>query len=147
MKTIVLPVSRNYPKYHPKAGHETDFIDSILKRIKKGTIRGNYIRWLEIAYKLDEGTHILSLRYWSDKPYRSKQIEFARVSKIDIEEIFITNSVNGFEITLNETYLYYPEKLALAHKEGFVQLEDFENWFQQVTFSGALIEFLELEKV
>lgn len=41
MKTIVLTVSRHFPKYHPLAGKETHFVESILELIKKTTIRGN----------------------------------------------------------------------------------------------------------
>jgi hypothetical protein len=146
MKTIVLTFSRNYPKYHPKAGQETDFINSILKRIKKGTIRGNYERWLEIAAKLEAKTHILSLRYWSDKAYRSKQVEFARVTKIELHTITIINK-RLFHVLKNNILLHHLKVKELANDEGFIDEKDFENWFPQEEFNGVLIEFLEIENV
>jgi hypothetical protein len=144
MKTIVLTLSRNFPKTHPSAGKKTHFVESILNGNKKTTIRGNYERWQETADKLAEGTHILSLRYWSDKPYRSKQIEFAKCSKINLKEVFITNGVNGFQMSIEDEYTYYSDQLSISKKEGFEKLEDFTNWFQQGVFSGVLVEFLEI---
>ncbi|MDN3621327.1 hypothetical protein QWY81_17805 [Polaribacter undariae] len=147
MKTIVLSFSRQFPKYHPKAGKETKFVENILEDIKLTTIRGNYNRWLDIADKLDAGTHFLSLRYWSNKPYRSKQVEFEKVFKIDLKEVFITNGINGFQITINDEYLYYNDQVALAKKEGFEELEDFKNYFKEESFSGVMIEFLKVTSV
>jgi hypothetical protein len=147
MKTIVITFSKHFPKHHPKAGNDIHFVESILNGQKKTTIRSNYKRWEKIADQLEEGTHILSLRYWTDKPYRSKQIAFARCAKINIETVFITNNTNGFEMTLKDEYLYYSEQLAVAKKEGFNNLEDFRNWFQEDEFSGIMIEFLEIDEV
>lgn len=147
MKTYVLIVSRNFPKTHPAAGEETHFVESILNGIKTTTIRGNYDYWSNILDQVNAGKAILSIRYWIGKPYKSKQVEFSKCTKLVAKEVFITNGINGFQITVDDKYLYYPEKLALAQKEGFVQLENFEAWFPQNVFSGIMLGFLEIEKV
>tara|TARA_R110002111_G_scaffold5920_3_gene27401 strand:- start:1242 stop:1685 length:444 start_codon:yes stop_codon:yes gene_type:complete len=147
MKTIVLTFSRQFPKYHPSAGKDTNFVESILSGKKQTTIRGNYERWSDIADKLDANTHILSLRYWNDKPYRSKQTEFARLSKVDLKEVFITNTFSRFEISVDDCYLYHESKLKIAQNEGFDELKDFTAWFTDEEFTGAMIAFLNIEKV
>jgi hypothetical protein len=110
MKTHVLIVSRTFPKTHPAAGEETHFVESIKNKIKTTTIRGNYEYWSNIVNSVNAGKAILSIRYWSDKPYRSKQVEFVRWTKLDAKEVFITNGVNGFQMTVDDEYLYYNDQ-------------------------------------
>jgi hypothetical protein len=110
MKTHVLIVSRTFPKTHPAAGEETHFVESIKNKIKTTTIRGNYEYWSNIVNSVNAGKAILSIRYWSDKPYRSKQVEFVRCTKLDAKEVFITNGVNGFQMTVDDEYLYYNDQ-------------------------------------
>lgn len=144
MKTIVLTVSRNFPKHHPKAGEQTKFVEHILTRTKRTTIRGNYDRWADIEKKLNAGTHVLSVRFWRDKPYKSKQVTFLTVTKIKVSSCFISN-MNSFKMSINDIYQPQEKLLEISKNEGFSAVEDFTNWFQDETFNGAMIEFLEGE--
>jgi hypothetical protein len=146
MKIIVLTVSRHFPKVHPEAGNETNFVESILNRTKETTIRKNYARWRTIKGKVNAGTHLISLRYWTDKPYRSKQVEFAICTKISIDRVFITNDHNGLEMSVNGNYQDDSKIFELVKKEGFSNYNNFADWFKTEEFSGVMIGFLELEK-
>ena len=140
MKTYVLTFSRQFPANHPRAGAETSFISKTLAREKQTTIRKNHFRWRKIAGDLKEQKGILSLRYWSDKPYRSKQIEFAQVSEINVRRAFITNDQNrGFEMSIDSDCQCRGDIAKIAEKEGLSVL-DFMDWFSEEEFSGALIE-------
>lgn len=146
MKVYVITFSNNYPSYHPKKGTSTGFIDKILNKVKTSTIRGNYDRWQKIRREVNKGNAYLSLRYWSDKPYRSKQIEFARSYQIATHRIFITNSVSGFEMSINGRYSLYETMERISKMEGFEDVEDFNDWFQKDEFEGVMIELEQIEK-
>jgi hypothetical protein len=99
----VLTFSRHFPTGHPKAGQPTYFIEQILNvtlpRGENGIINRDNINpailpLINDFILLDGATRkhhtiragsrfkpgdMASLRVWSDKPYRSKQIEFAQV--------------------------------------------------------------------
>ena len=47
------------------------------------TIRANYELWKKRFQKIEAGEACLSLRFWSGKPYRSKQVEFLRLTRED----------------------------------------------------------------
>ena len=83
MKTFVLTVSRNFPQTHKRAGEPTRFIESIEDISKIHTIRGNYDLWVKRIEQVQKGEAIISLRYWSGKPYNSKQVEFKQLTKED----------------------------------------------------------------
>lgn len=94
MKTFVLTVSRIFPKYHKRAGQQTWFVEKInearmpisdepIMGKKIHTIRANYELWKKRFQKIEAGEACLSLRFWSGKPYRSKQVEFLRLTRED----------------------------------------------------------------
>lgn len=117
IKTYVLTVSRNFPATHPRKGEKTEFVLKIQNGLgitckncrevsrfdgdccgylpgQKGeklhTIRANYDFWKKRIDEVNEGKAILSLRYWTGKPYCSKQEEFARLDKdsgIGVQEL------------------------------------------------------------
>ena len=104
MKTYVLTVSRTFPKTHKRAGEQTFFPEMILSALGKEpqykifnpklhTIRANYERWAKQAEVINRGEAILSVRYWSDVPYRSKQVEICQLTKIGVQKIFIPNPI------------------------------------------------------
>ena len=51
------------------------------------TIRANYELWEKRAKEINNGKAILSIRYWSEKPYMSKQVEICRLEKIGVEKL------------------------------------------------------------
>ena len=88
IKTYVITVSEFFPKTHNKSGLPTGFIDKIGSKIKKHTIRGNYELWKKRIDEIQKGNAVLSVRYWTGKPYNSKQKEvyvFGKDSGIGIQ--------------------------------------------------------------
>ncbi len=146
MKTIVLLFSNE----NPITSEKTLFIESIKNGVKKTTIRRRLTKWEYIEDEVNEGKAFISLRYWSDTPYRSKQVEFARCYRINVESIFMTRD-DGLQITVGDKYLDSIEILDFVENEGFGYGPDgickFLNWFNglEKDFSGALIEFKELD--
>lgn len=128
-KTFVLTVSKQFPKTHKKAGQSTGFVENIQKLFtnncsKIHTIRSNYDLWSSRAKKINEGKAVLSIRYWSGKPYRSKQVEICRLEVIGIEKLehpdnFAFAPVEGKRVDWGE----------LAKNDG-LSFDDFCEWFK-----------------
>jgi hypothetical protein len=145
----VLTFSRQFPKGHPKAGQPTFFVEqslnSIMPRGENGIINRSDINpeilpLINDFVLLDGGTRkhhtiragnrfkvgdMASLRVWSDKPYRSKQIEFAQVEvkkvwpiTIIVDEIF--NPIYSGNILI--------PTCQLAKNDG-LECDDFVKWF------------------
>jgi hypothetical protein len=141
MKTFVLTVSKEFPKTHAKAGKDTRFVQNISKlfsveNTKIHTIRGNFDLWFKRAKEINEGKAILSIRYWSGKPYNSKQVEICKLEKIGIEKLedpanFVFAPIEGKAINWDE----------VAKNDG-LSFEDFCEWFKVRTNNPmAIIHF------
>ena len=137
MITYVLTVSQNFPAYHKRKGEVTKFLSLILGGDKIHTIRGNYELWKKRFDKINEGKAILSIRYWSGKPYRSPQIELIKFDKSDgigLEELFFWE--NG---TTRNGCPFYPDvQLQTIAKNDGLSLEDFKDWFKPYDLSERL---------
>lgn len=102
MKTYYLTLSQTFPATHPRHGQPTQFVYKFKNArynatnvnshydvgmpnvgIKLHTIRANYPFWAKRFEKINAGEAVLSVRQWSGKPYRSKMIEIARMTKDD----------------------------------------------------------------
>lgn len=129
MKTFVLTVSKQFPKTHKRSGQSTGFVESIKKLFtvdgnKIHTIRSNFDLWSKRAEQINSGQAVLSIRYWSDKPYRSKQIEICVLEKIGIEKLddptnFVFAPINGAAFNWND----------VAKNDG-LSFDDFDEWFK-----------------
>jgi len=99
MKTYVITFSRQFPHSHKRSGEETNFVEKIMFGGKIHTIRNSYMVWEDRFKKIYKGEACLALRYWSGKPYRSKQVEFLRLTKDDgicIQPIIISDKKDYF---------------------------------------------------
>ena len=72
MKTYVLTVSQKFPKYHQRAGDDTNFshliLDAIMTKnlfVKRHTVRQNYDLWANRFEKINKGEAQLSIRQWT----------------------------------------------------------------------------------
>jgi hypothetical protein len=135
MKTYVLTVSRTFPKAHERAGQPTFFVEKINEVImpisddpiigkKLHTIRGNYPLWEKRIKAINEGKAILSIRYWSGKPYNSKQVEFCQLNEVGLQKLdnpknFAWASIEGKMINWND----------IAKNDGLT-FYDFCDWFK-----------------
>jgi hypothetical protein len=82
-KCYVIIVSKYFPKYHPKANEATSFLLKILNKEKKHTLRKNYSFWEKRMKAIENDEAYLSIRYWTGKPYNSKQEELLQLTKAD----------------------------------------------------------------
>jgi hypothetical protein len=141
MKTFILTVSKEFPKTHAKAGKDTGFVKNITKlfsveNTKIHTIRANFNLWHKRAKEINEGNAILSIRYWSGKPYNSKQVEICRLEKIGIEKL---EDPTNFVFAPIEGKIFAWEELA---KNDGLSFDDFCEWFKVRTNNPmAIIHF------
>ncbi|RZL47547.1 MAG: hypothetical protein EOP00_11600 [Pedobacter sp.] len=147
MKTHVLIISRYFPKTHSKGGQDTDFLDKIFfNKTKKHTIRGNYNLWKKRIDEVLQGKAIISLRYWSGKPYNSKQVEitqFNQTSYIGIQKLFFEDNCIDIPIVFVPGVGAVEQSIeTIANNDGLT-LPDFKEWFAKADLSEpmAIIHF------
>lgn len=157
MKVII--ISRQFLQNHPKAGQPTFFVDKILKTLRStGFISLENVALFE-KYKESFGApsskqgdkfhtirpgkrwksgEMASLRVWSDKPYNSHQVEFARVRLISVYDIYIGQwDQVSYGISINGKQ--YDNMDTLANNDG-LPLKDFQDWFPHgKTFNGQIL--------
>lgn len=138
MKTYVLIVSRTFPKGHNKEGEQTFFVDKISNGEKIHTIRSNYPLWKKRIKEVQEGKAVLSLRYWSEKPYRSKQVEFARLDKdsCGVQEIYFINRNIYCPALCSDRFL--KNNIEEIAKNDGLPIELFKEWFKNYDLSKPL---------
>lgn len=167
-KTYVLMLSEFFPKAHRKAGLVTCFKyelylgqgdnldcatpqglsgfnlsnckNCIGKTKKLHTIRANYPLWEKRIKEVQEGYAVLSIRQWMGKPYRSKQVEIARLSAEDgvgIQKLELTNDFSEC-IVGDHRYSY----VSVAKNDG-LHHADWLDWFScyDLSKSMAVIHF------
>lgn len=108
MKTYVITLSRYFLANHKRAEEETHFKEKFLlgqgltdydtpSMAKIHTIRANYPLWEKRIKEVQEGRAVLSIRQWTGKPYRSKQVEIATLtagSGVGIQLMELTNDLS-----------------------------------------------------
>lgn len=161
MKTYVLILSSTFPADHPRAGKETFFKEGIRNGIsgdvekyeyqhyKIHTIRSNYELWHKRIGEIKRGDAVISVRQWSAKPYRSRQVEICKITKDNnpgTQQVFMTyNQIFGYEASVNSQELFGQlEREKLAENDG-LSVDEFSNWFfkrgKVDEFSGVIIHF------
>lgn len=159
MKTYVITLSQHFPATHPKAGKRTLFaskvldtfndkpsVDKIDSDYKRHTIRANYPLWAKRFEQIERGEACLSIRQWTGEPYRSKQVEIARLTKEDgigLQELIYKkeNRLSPARYTIEDCEI---DTRMLAENDGLT-LEDWESWFSNPKYdlsqSMAIIHF------
>jgi len=159
-----LGVSRQFPATHPRKGDPTFFPEMILSALGKHelltatcfqkppcklhTCRSNYPLWQKRFEKIEKGEAVLEPFYWSGKPYRSKQIVFATLSKDDgigIQQLeFLNGNISDPVVWdyINFSDAPYVGLESLSKNDG-LSLEDFKAWFKNNDLSRpmAIIHF------
>ena len=163
MKTYVIMLSQTFPANHPRRGEETKFKQQIINAIfvnqgwnkiaaypelgdKRHTIRANYDLWKKRIDEVQRGEACLSLRQWEGKPYRSKQIEFARLTNRDgvgIQKLILSRNLadqnylvgtidregNGIDLRIGAG--------TLSPNDGLTY-KDWTDWFKNYDLSQPL---------
>lgn len=116
-----------------------DFWETTIPKIH--TIRANYPLWKKRIAEVERGEACLSIRQWTGKPYRSKQVEIARLTKEDGVGIQRLEFVNG-KLGLPRIGIVYQRKNEIALNDG-LSFEDWENWFKNYDLAQpmAIIHF------
>lgn len=161
MKTYVLTVSTKFPQTHPKRGEETNFIEKLEIALDLGnwkempfapykgkfhTIRANYDLWKKRIEEIQVGKAILSIRYWSGKPYNSKQIEICQlnkdsgigIQKAEFRGAHIQKGIFHVIVSRDNDYYMVVNENDLATNDG-LSIEDFKAWFKGYDLSKPLV--------
>ena len=142
IKTYVITVSEFFPKTHNKSGLPTGFIDKIGSKIKKHTIRGNYELWKKRIDEIQKGNAVLSVRYWTGKPYNSKHKEvyvFGKDSGIGIQRLTFKDKEFLGEIAISPDYdIWHSYTVKNLAKNDGLEYEDFKEWFKNYDLSESL---------
>lgn len=163
MKTYVITLSKRFPAGHNRAGDLTFFHEALSNALhnteatltvddaddtsikiyerKIHTIRANYPLWDKRIAEVEQGEACLSIRQWTGKPYHSKQVEIARLTKEDGVGIQRLEFVNG-KLGLPRIGIVYQRKNEIALNDG-LSFEDWENWFKNYDLAQpmAIIHF------
>lgn len=175
MKTYALTLSKVFPKTHARAGEPTNFkvkfsigqgcpdcdepqdlsgvnisaCNSCVNACslqKLHTIRSNYLLWAKRIKEIQEGYAVLSIRQWTGKPYRSKQVEIARLTADDGIGIQILSFDKDRDGVPSLKYFNISGKYIdwgiLANNDGLT-LDDWREWFKGYDLSKpmAIIHF------
>ena len=142
MKTYVLMVSTSFPATHKlRAGEPTEFVQKIKDKIKIHTIRENYALWSARIDDVMMWEAELSVRVWSGKPYRSKQVEVLRLTANEVNiEVLQLREIEGEKIAFIGNQQVDLE--AIAKNDG-LSMEDFNEWFKGMKLGHdyAIIHF------
>jgi len=159
IKIYVLTVSLVFPTKHSRAGEPTYFKDHIVNAIyeqlnpgskadglvKLHTIRANYPLWKKRIEEVQKGNAVLSIRYWSGKPYNSNQVEIVSLdysSGIGIQQLKYSYKGFSFPNIYSEPIEHTVEVNELANNDG-LSFKDFKEWFKGYNLKEpmAIIQF------
>ena len=141
MKTYVITISKHFLTTHKRAGEETDFKEKFLNGEKIHTIRVNYPLWEKRIKEAQEGRAVLSVRQWTGKPYRSKQVEIARLTAengIGVQQLDIFDFMRPAKIDSCQLV----DLRDLSNNDG-LSFSDWYHWFRlaDVIKPMAIIHF------
>ena len=158
----IITVSRYFPKYHPKAGQPTWFVEKIWKSVLLSRLmsipqsmgyEADYEKYFPCGFNdpnedvsnhnpknhtIREGKRwndgdMASIRVWSGKPYGSKQIAIAPDVKLKVLDVEIDKQ-GVIKVEGKETNAF-----RIAENDG-LSLEDLRGWFApSLPFSGQIL--------
>lgn len=118
---------------------------SVGAKPKLHTIRANYPLWAKRFEQINRGEACLSIRLWTGKPYASKQVEIARLTKEDgigIQKLtFDNNDIEAFNLPeINDDHTWQLEDI--AENDG-LDIFSWLDWFKDYDLSQpmAIIHF------
>ncbi len=154
-KTYVITLSQVFPVTHIRKGEPTGFKDKFLAAIKQvegewlklHTIRANYELWKKRFDEITAGKACLAIRQWTGRPYKSKQVELARLTREDgigLQELYFPSNCLRYARVDTKTHFFtidteYEEChfKTLAYNDG-LSFEDWHEWFKKYNLSKPL---------
>ena len=153
MKTYVITLSQVFPVTHIRKGEPTGFKDKFLAAINKEdewcklhTIRANYELWKKRFDEIAAGNACLAIRQWAGRPYCSKQVELARLTREDgigLQKLeIVKEKYNSRELWLGYAGGRQIDVNNLAQNDG-LSLNDWIEWFKNYKLNQpmAIIHF------
>ena len=147
MKTIVIILSKTFPRTHSRSGEPTNFSLYLCYGLnltedgmklcshKIHTVRTNLPLWQKRISEVQNGQAVLSIREWTGKPYRSRQRELARLTASDgigVQALKLTDLMRPILIDGEKVEL--PD---LARHDG-LSFSDWYYWFRKVDLTQPL---------
>lgn len=88
----------------------------------------------------------LSIRVWSGKPYRSQQVEVARLTKLGVQRVRITRMGAEHEPAVEVDGRLIDRGAAMLSKNDGLDYWDWFNWFLKSTtqFEGVILQFTDM---
>lgn len=87
-KNVILMLNRVFPVKHKKEGKPTMFANLLYASHKIHTVRVDASGlWAKRCEEVNSGKKILSVREWTERPYRSEQRELKKLSQIGLQYI------------------------------------------------------------
>jgi hypothetical protein len=121
-------------KGHIKEGESTCFKEKFLSGEKIHTIRDSEC-WEKRIREVQEGKAVLSVRQWSEKPYRSKQIvlkDLTDKDRISTQRVFVYPNEYGELSFVIKSIGYktnaFPSERILSKNDGLSKM-NFRFWF------------------
>lgn len=151
MICYVLFIAEKFPLQHKRKGDQTNFYELILRKHKLHTVRANYEWWEKRFIKIYAGKAYLSLRMWSGKPYRSKQIELLRLDRshgVGLQKLGFIEMMMTCKPVVAQGDRIYKSDISnvetIATNDGLL-FDDFQNWFKDYDLSKdmAILHFTE----
>lgn len=146
MKTYVITVSQKFPKYHKRAGDDTNFryliLDAIMTKnifAKRHTIRQNYNLWAKRFEKINKGEAQISIREWTGKPYASPQQVIINLTKDDgigLEKIYFEDEL--LSVINDGAFNSGFTSIKNICKNDGLSFDDFQEWFKNQDLSEPL---------
>ena len=145
-------ILQTFPAKHPRKGEPTNFDTQLLNAVwsahnmsigfqqvgmKLHTIRTNYALWSKRFEQIEAGKACLSIRYWTGKPYHSKQTEICKLTKEDGIGLQMLEFYNG---CLQQPILSSGMTIranSLAQNDG-LSFESWQDWFRNCDLSKPL---------
>ena len=158
MKTYVITLSKHFLANHKRVGEETHFKEKFLlgqgltdydtpSMAKIHTIRANYPLWEKHIKEVQEGRAALSIRQWTGKPYRSKQVEIATLTAengVGVQKLSFYKDKDGMASLrfFNINGKYIDRETLVANNDGLSK-EDWQEWLRNYDLSEpmAIIHF------
>jgi hypothetical protein len=147
MKTYVITLSKTFPAGHYRKGEPTSFHDKFLKRLKKHTVRGNYVFWKKRIDNINAGLAKLSVRGWMGRPYASKQYIIQELYKgeVGIQRININLKVYPPYVEVDGKLLQAtPDVEDSIYFQDGLTLADWKEWFKSPLYNGCIIHWTDL---
>lgn len=141
-RVAVLMLSKVFPKGHRSAGKPTLFLESMQAGTKLHTIRLNDDLWRHKVEQINAGDMVLSVRQWAGQPYKSQQVEVARLTQLHVQRIEAVYGASDAKPRVWIDGCELADVEQVAHNDGLELADWVEFFFKHANhFDGIVLQF------